>query len=87
MPPPNGDENATWARYPFDESSNLWINTAHEEALQWYAQIINREKKAIDYAQTFARRNAMKHLLGSRRRPARFGTFPFCAGGRRPAQS
>jgi hypothetical protein len=69
MPPPNGDENATWARYPFDESSNLWINTAHEEALQWYAQIINREKKAIDYAQTFARRNAMKHLLGVQKAP------------------
>jgi len=76
MPPPNGDENATWARYPFDESSNLWINTSHEEALQWYAQIINREKKAIDFAQTFARRNAMKHLLGVQKAPGPVWDIP-----------
>lgn len=66
-PPKEG--GATWAKYPFDESTDLWINTGHEEALQWYAQIINREKKAIDYAQTFARRNATKHLLGIQKAP------------------
>ena len=61
---PVQDEKSTWASYPFDESTNLWVNTQHLEAMSWYSQIINREKKAIDFAQTFARRNAVKHLLG-----------------------
>jgi len=66
------DENGkeTWTRYPFDESTSLWVNTSHEEALTWYAQIINREKKSIDFAQTFAKRNALKHLSGIQRAPA-----------------
>jgi len=61
---PESTNGETWARYSFDENTCLWINTAHEEALQFYAHIINREKKAIDFAQTFAQRNAVKHLLG-----------------------
>jgi hypothetical protein len=61
--------NATWASYPFDESTNLWVNTTHEEALTWYSQILNREKKSIDFAQTFAKRNALKHLSGLQRVP------------------
>jgi hypothetical protein len=64
---PAGD--GTWASYPFDESTELWVNTSHEEALQWYAQIINREKKSIDFAQTFAKRNALKHLSGLQKSP------------------
>jgi len=63
------EEKGTWASYPFDESTTLWVNTAHEEALTWYAQILNREKKAIDFAQTFARRNALKHLSGLQKVP------------------
>jgi hypothetical protein len=66
---PKGDEKSTWARYPFDESTMLWVNTSHEEALTWYSQIINREKKSIDYAQTFAKRNALKHLSGLQKSP------------------
>jgi hypothetical protein len=66
---PEDATNQSWARYPFDDASDLWVDTSHDEALTWYAQIINREKKAIDYAQTFARRNAMKHLLGIQRAP------------------
>ena len=58
------DEDGTWARYDFDEATSLWVNTAHEEALQNFSQILNREKKAIDFAQTFAQRNALKHLSG-----------------------
>ena len=61
--------NATWTKYVFDEASNLWVNTSHEEALHWYATIINREKKSVDFAQTFARRNAVKHLLGLQKSP------------------
>lgn len=60
----------TWARYPFDESTNLWVNTSHEEALTWFAQIINREKKSMDFAQTFAKRNCVKHLLGIQNAPS-----------------
>ena len=66
---PKTEGNATWAKYPFDESTFLWVNTQHDEALQWFASIINREKKAMDYAQTFAKRNASKHFHGLQRAP------------------
>ncbi|MEA4857766.1 hypothetical protein, partial [Solidesulfovibrio sp.] len=64
---PEGD--GTWACYPFDESTNLWVDTSHKEALDWYKTILNREKKAMDFAQTFARRNACKHLSGLQKAP------------------
>ena len=66
----------TWAKYPFDESTCLWVNTAHNEALSWFSQILNREKKAIDFAQTFAKRNALKHLSGLQRAPGPEWTVP-----------
>lgn len=62
-------EDGTWAHYPFDENTSLWVNTSHDEALSFYAQIINREKKAIDFAQTFAQRNSSKHLHGIQKAP------------------
>ncbi len=67
--PPVKEGKETWAHYPFDENTTLWVNTSHEEALQFYAQIINREKKAMDFAQTFSKRNALKHLSGLQRVP------------------
>jgi hypothetical protein len=70
------EDAGTWASYPFDESTNLWVNTAHEEALTWFAQILNREKKAIDFAQTFAKRNALKHLSGLQKAPGPNWTIP-----------
>lgn len=70
------EDNGTWAAYPFDESTTLWVNTAHEEALSWFAAILNREKKAIDFAQTFAARNALKHLFGIQKAPGPSWTFP-----------
>lgn len=63
------DEDGTWAKYHFDSSTALWINTTHKEALTWYSQIRQREKKIIDYAQTFAKRNALKHLSGLQKSP------------------
>lgn len=69
------DEDGTWAKYPFDESTNLWINTAHDEALSWFSQILNREKKALDFAQTFAKRNALKHLSGLQKAPGNVWTL------------
>ena len=66
---PDHDEGGTWAQYKFDENTSLWIDTSHDEALQFYSQIINREKKAIDFAQTFAQRNAAKHLHGVQKAP------------------
>lgn len=70
---PNGvepkEEEGTWGKYVFDECMNLWINSAHQEALKWYSQILNREKKAMDFGQTFARRNALKHLSGLQKAP------------------
>lgn len=70
------DDDGTWAAYPFDESITLWINTSHDEALKWFSQILNREKKALDFAQTFAKRNALKHLSGLQKAPANVWTIP-----------
>ena len=72
---PEQKEKETWASYPFDESMNLWINTAHNEVLTWLAQIMNREKKAIDFAQTFAKRNSLKHLSGLQKAPGKEWTL------------
>lgn len=70
MEPPTTERgNETWAKYPFDEATNLWLNTSHNEVLDWFKSIINREKKAMDFAQTFARRNALKHLSGLQKPP------------------
>lgn len=70
------EKDGTWAAYPFDESTQLWVNTAHNEVLGWFSQIINREKKAIDFAQTFAKRNALKHLSGLQKAPASEWVIP-----------
>jgi hypothetical protein len=71
MKPPESQENfiETWASYPFDESMDLWINTSHNEVIKWLGQIVNREKKSVDFAQTFAKRNALKHLSGIQKAP------------------
>jgi len=66
---PEANKNETWAKYPFDEATCLWLNTSHNEVLDWFSTIINREKKAMDFAQTFARRNALKHLSGLQKPP------------------
>ncbi len=76
---PESDNNETWASYPFDESMNLWINTSHDEVIKWLAQILNREKKAMDFAQTFAKRNALKHLSGLQKAPGKQWRLPVLA--------
>lgn len=65
------DDEGTWASYPFDESTMLWVNTSHPEAISWFKTIINREKKSMDFAQTFAKRNALKHLSGLQKAPGK----------------
>lgn len=70
------EDDGTWAAYPFDESITLWINTSHDEALKWFSQILNREKKALDFAQTFAKRNALKHLSGLQKAQSNVWTIP-----------
>ena len=69
-------EKGTWGAYPFDETMVLWVNSEHGEALKWYGEILNREKKAIDFAQTFARRNACKHLSGLQKAPGPVWDIP-----------
>lgn len=76
---PEKAEKETWASYPFDESMNLWINTSHDEVITWLSQILNREKKAMDFAQTFAKRNASKHLHGIQKAPCDNWRFPILA--------
>jgi hypothetical protein len=73
---PETKGNQTWASYKFDGSTRFWINTRHEDAIKWYTSIINREKKAIDFAQTFARRNALKHLSGLQKPPGQTKNNP-----------
>lgn len=66
---PEITKNETWAHYPFDESMNLWMDTSHDEVMKWLGQIMNREKKSMDFAQTFSRRNSLKHLSGIQKAP------------------
>jgi len=62
-----------WAKTEINDEVNLWYNTRHPECLDWLKHIINREKKVLDYAQTFAARNAAKHLHGIQRPPGQIG--------------
>ena len=71
----DGQKPGTWAKYPFDESTKLHLNTSHPEALAWLSSILNREKKAVDYCQTFAKRNALKHLSGLQKPPQNANTW------------
>lgn len=53
-----------WAKYEIDGVAALWLNLGHEEARTFLGQVLNRKKKAMEFAQTFAQRNALKHLFG-----------------------
>lgn len=55
------ESEGTWAKYPLDEATCLWADTSHKEYITWIGQSINRLKKAVEFAQTFAQRNAIKH--------------------------
>lgn len=62
MPAPKPQEE--WACYRVDEAVNLWMKITHEEVINFLGQVLNRKKKALEFAQTFAQRNALKHLFG-----------------------
>lgn len=66
------EEKGTWARYSLDDAVDLWANTSHDEWFEWSSSILNREKKAIDFAQTFAYRNATKHFCGLQTVPGQY---------------
>lgn len=51
----------TWAGYPIDEQTTLWVDTKSSEFLKWAGQMVNRARKATEIAQTFGQRNAIKH--------------------------
>lgn len=76
---PESPNNETWASYPFDESVDLYYDTSHKEVMKWLSQILNREKKAMDFAQTFAKRNALKHLSGLQKAPGNVWKVPVIA--------
>lgn len=59
-PKPEGE----WACYRVDEAVNLWMKITHDEVINFLGQVLNRKKKALEFAQTFAQRNALKHLFG-----------------------
>lgn len=50
-----------WARYGIDEATTLWVDTSAQEYIEWQGQMLNRAKKAAEFAQSFAQRNAIKH--------------------------
>ncbi|WP_165071404.1 hypothetical protein [Desulfovibrio sp. ZJ200] len=62
IPAPKPAED--WACYRVDEAVNLWMRISHEEVISFLGQVLNRKKKALEFAQTFAQRNALKHLFG-----------------------
>lgn len=62
MPAPKPAEE--WACYRVDEAVNLWMRISHDEVINFLGQVLNRKKKALEFAQTFAQRNALKHLFG-----------------------
>ena len=62
FPAPKPQEE--WACYRVDEAVNLWMHITHDEVISFLGQVINRKKKALEFAQTFAQRNALKHLFG-----------------------
>lgn len=62
MPAPAPAEE--WACYPVDGAVNLWMRITHDEVINFLGQVLNRKKKAMEFAQTFAQRNALKHLFG-----------------------
>lgn len=53
-----------WACYKVDPAVNLWMKITHDEVINFLGQVLNRKKKALEFAQTFAQRNALKHLFG-----------------------
>ena len=53
-----------WACYCVDDAVNLWMKITHAEVINFLGQVLNRKKKAMEFAQTFAQRNALKHLFG-----------------------
>lgn len=59
----------TWTHYPYDEAMNLWMNTSHNEVISWLSQIVKREMKSFEFAQTFAARNSQKHYFGIQKVP------------------
>lgn len=69
------DEKGTWACFPVDDVLNLWANTQHAEFIEWMGTILNREKKVLDFAQTFAKRNCLKHLSGLQKAPDNTGSW------------
>lgn len=69
----------TWTKYPYDEAMNLWLNTAHKEVITWLSQIVKREMKAYEFAQTFAARNSQKHYFGVQKAPCDNWRFPVIA--------
>lgn len=69
----------TWTKYPYDEAMNLWLNTAHDEVITWLSQIVKREMKAYEFAQTFAARNSQKHYFGIQKAPCDNWRLPVIA--------
>ncbi len=61
---PAPDPKEEWACYRIDEAVNLWMRISHDEVISFLGQVLNRKKKALEFAQTFAQRNALKHLFG-----------------------
>lgn len=76
---PTAKDDETWACYPFDEVVSFWVNTTHKEVFDWYSQMTKRDQKAMDTAQTFVRRNALKHLSGLQKAPHDNWTFAVLA--------
>lgn len=54
-------EEAGWVEYRIDGVAAVFVDLSNPEAIDWLRSTQNRVKKAVEFAQTFAQRNATKH--------------------------
>jgi len=61
LPADHPSPGKSWARYRVDDSIILWADTEAKDFRDWLSSMVNRERKAVEIAQTFAQRNSIKH--------------------------
>jgi hypothetical protein len=63
------EEAGTWIEYPNDKWSSLFVNSSHQEGLDWYRDIQQMVKNSLQKALTQVARNALKHLSAIQKSP------------------
>lgn len=66
-----------FVRTPIHEGVDLLYDVSHPEWRKWKDACLKREKKVVNYAQTFAKRNASRHWHGRYKVPGGFTSWTF----------